>query len=149
MSSSTSSSVAAMRKQIDALSVGDSQNVSDLFADLSTSPSVPTSPNDSDNHLLDFLNESGSSAKLTPSMKKKDYLFMSSSPDLSFGGGRESDVNAFLTAFNSKYDVAATSLFDALDLMDTLMLKSRRNAVVDPVAIIEDPRYRELKAANV
>ena len=138
---------------MDILSVGESgtsQNVSDLFGDLSTSPSVPTSPNESDNHLLDFLDGTGSSISLTPSLKKKDYKYMESSGDISFGMGstRESDVNAFITAFNSKYDVAATSLFDALDLIDSLMMKAKRNAVVDPVAIIEDPRYRELKAAN-
>lgn len=159
MSSSCSSNVAALQKRIEGLSdvdIESSQNVSDLLADISTSPSVPTSP--IDNHSLSSLSEKDTSVALTPESKnKKGSLILSSSPAGSFSIGSpgssseiggESDTRAFLAAFNSKYNATASTLFDVLDIVDELVGKSQKPVKEEFKPVIDDSQMRELKFAK-
>ena len=144
--SSESSSVANLKKQIDEIAeinIESSQNVSDLLADINLlspkSNSSPTSPNESDDHLLDFLddselcNETPKSHKYINSFSPQEgssFALSSSNSNVNSPNSanidHESDVNSFLTAFNTKYDLAACSLFDVLDLIDSLLSNSSK-----------------------
>lgn len=127
---STSSGAATLAKEIEDLDDFDpdlSENVSDLLAGMTGSSSLRLSSHDSDEHLLDFLNDR--TIDISVSSKRKGMSFLSdgspgyesrhSSSDI----GGDSDASAFLIAFNSKFDVTATNLFDVLDLVDSLIAK--------------------------
>ena len=160
MSSSCSSNVAALQKQMDGLSdveIESSQNISDLLTDISTSPSVPTSP--PDDNSVSSLSENGASVEATPESKyKKGRSLLSSSAAGSFGLvspgsssdiGGESDTRVFLAAFNSKYNVNVSTLFDVLDVIEEIIGKSKAAAKEESKIVIDDSKVRELKVANV
>ena len=160
MSSSCSSNVAALQKQMEGLSdveIESSQNISDLLADISTSPSVPTSP--PDDNSVSSLSENGASVEVTPESKcKKGRSLLSSSAAGSFGLvspgsssdiGGESDTKVFLAAFNSKYNVNVSTLFDVLDVVEDIIGKSKAAAKEESKIVIDDSKVRELKVANV
>ena len=144
--SSESSSVANLKKQIDEIAeinIESSQNVSDLLADINLlspkSTSSPSSTNDNDDHLLDFLddselcNETPKSHKYNISLSPPEgssFALSSSNSNTtspkSISNDHESDINSFLTAFNTKYDLTACSLFDVLELIDALLANSTK-----------------------
>ena len=139
--SSDSSSITNLKKQIDAIAeinVDTSQDGSDLLAniDLLTpkSNSSNKSSNDSDDHLLDFLDNS---QLLSDTPKSNKFKTEFSPPDSSFAlstssspnsnnNEHETDITAFITAFNTKYDLAAVTLFDVLDLIDSMIEKQSK-----------------------
>ncbi|OHS99410.1 hypothetical protein TRFO_34130 [Tritrichomonas foetus] len=144
--SSESSSVANLQKQINAIAeinVESSQNASDLLADINLlspkSNSSPKSSNDSDEHLLDFLDDS-QLLDMTPKSDKygvsfsppgSSFCLSNSNSPQSNSGDQDSDINAFITAFNTKYDLAACTLFDILDLVDSMLINTSKQPKVE------------------
>lgn len=143
MSSTESSSVSNLQKQIDNIAEVDiesSHNASDLLMDLNLSAqkSDMHSSNQSDEQILNLLSDSQFNEG-TPKSHKYDNSF---SPDgSSFGfslmnsnsnspqsitSDHNSDIDSFLTAFNTKYNLAACTLFDVLDLIDSLLSNTEK-----------------------
>lgn len=157
---SSKSSTDALVNQINAISdvsTESAHNISDLLADLSSAPGSPSSSNSSplvsDEHILDILDDSNIS--LLP--EEDDDIFNNSNSDLSISGMispksssgiscNSSDAESFLTAFNARYDMQASTLFDVLDIIDSMVRKNKHTST--PKVIVDTKQVEALKTEN-
>jgi hypothetical protein len=113
----------------------------DFLAGISLSPSSPPAQNAEESRKQSPKKRQ---SKVSRNVASPECSLSLSSPAASSGTAGESEVSAFLAAFNSKYNVFASTLFDVLDLIDSKVVGQKRKSQTS-----DSRRLEELKSVNL